>query len=334
MSEATQAITAAQAAADALAAALAAAPAATEAVTAANPPPKPLPSHKIQQRLQRNIITYMIRSRRKKPSRRIDCHLPLPSSPAEWNLHAAPMNVGESFDFGKFQSGSKITYEQFLHMRAIWIEHQGHEFFKNSTALRMVRRHQLRVQRCPDRQNFELTVSPMKIRRFMERLRKEQPDTPSQKPRFDTDKRGPYTTPVAQQTRFISPSTSDSSLATQESARTDTPEPISPITKDTKGLFSSASDEQIVNLALVLFLDRVTMEFARSAEWVIDRQAFQAKKKRKGYGARVRWASSSHFRWKNLGHYGAETVCTVSSIHEHPIAGVCSNGGVDKQLSA
>ena len=76
-----------------------------------------------------------------------------------------------------------------------------------------------------------------------------------------------------------------------ESARSDLPEPMSPISRNMVKEFPAADDEQIVNSALVLFLNAVVIHFVRKADWTLHRKAFRIgksdKKAKEGFEARV-----------------------------------------------
>ena len=63
---------------------------------------------------------------------------------------------------------------------------------------------------------------------------------------------------------------------------------LSPFSPEAAASFPSTKDEQIVNLALVLFLKAVTVHFVGSANWSIQRMAFHvADKEDKKFQARV-----------------------------------------------
>jgi hypothetical protein len=89
-----------------------------------------------------------------------------------------------------------------------------------------------------------------------------------------------------------------SSLAS-ESARSDFPESMSPISADMVKEFPAADDEQIVNSALVLFLNAVVIHFVRKADWTLHRKIFRIgksnKRNKEGFEARVDGFLRRHF---------------------------------------
>ena len=76
-----------------------------------------------------------------------------------------------------------------------------------------------------------------------------------------------------------------------ESARSDIPESMSPLSGDMLKDFPAADDEQIVNSALVDFLNAVIIHFVRKADWTLHRKIFRIgksdKNNKEGFEARV-----------------------------------------------
>jgi len=256
----------------------------------------------------------------------------LPRNPAQWNRRAMSEKVGRFlFDFDEFQSGSNVTYNQFLHLRAIWIERKAdilaedttrriwlrdeyytrarqllaswmdwrvylnsfqvpennlHTLFAANGAFWLVRNYQLKADKGPENSGMTPKVwmrSPIRTRGFLNRVR-ELNSTPSGRPRSQTNERDSHKTPLAQlKSLFFFDDGSPFGTT-----RTDIPESVSPITKDRRGEYPPTKDEQIVNRALVYFLEAVTMRHVENADWDIERMAFKlADKKDKGYEARV-----------------------------------------------
>jgi len=144
---------------------------------------------------------------------------------------------------------------------------------------------------CPEIENFTPKVVYRvadHTRSKLHKLREDVNKTPSRKPKIHSNEQDPFSTPAGQ----FSESTifdDDSPHFAQQSARTDVPESISPITKTTMKQYPSADDEEIVNAALVQFLSTVTMHFVPNAHWTHKRKAFQIgnKKDDNGFEARV-----------------------------------------------
>jgi hypothetical protein len=155
----------------------------------------------------------------------------------------------------------------------------------------LVRYHQERVRRYPENENFISKFSPVAHRtrsRFTSLLRKAI-DTPTPKSRIHTEEIDPFVTPLKQSLEAFSFSSDDSSPVPHQSTRTDVPDSASPVGKDIIAQHPPADDEQIVNVALVLLLNAVTMHFVPNADWTFHRKAFQIgdKKSGKGFEAKV-----------------------------------------------
>jgi hypothetical protein len=149
-----------------------------------------------------------------------------------------------------------------------------------------VRYLQVCVMECPEIENFTPKVVYRvadHTRSKLHKLREDVNETPSRKPKIHSNEQDPFSTPAGQ----FSESTifdDDSPHFAQQSARTDVPESISPITKTTMKQYPSADDEEIVNAALVQFLSTVTMHFVPNAHWTHKRKAFQIGNKKDDNG--------------------------------------------------
>jgi hypothetical protein len=121
--------------------------------------------------------------------------------------------------------------------------------------------------------------------------------TPTRKSTAHTKERNPFVTPpiqrvktpLIQRLKSLSLADDASSPVAQQSAKTDVPNSASPVGKDTMAQYPPANDEQIVNVALALLLNAVTMHFVPNTDWTFHRRAFQIgnKKSGKGFEARV-----------------------------------------------
>ncbi|KIX04749.1 uncharacterized protein Z518_05619 [Rhinocladiella mackenziei CBS 650.93] len=178
----------------------------------------------------------------------------LPSNPAQWNRCATSEKVGRFiFDFGKFQSGSNVTYTQFLHLRVIWIEHKAEILAKDTTRGIWLRDEYYTRAR-------QLLASWIDWRVYLDS--------------FQVPKNNLHTLFVANNAFWLT--------------RHHIPESISPITKDRRREYPPTNDEQTVNSALVDFLEALTIRHVENASWNIERKAFElGDKKDEGYEARV-----------------------------------------------
>lgn len=155
----------------------------------------------------------------------------------------------------------------------------------------LVRYLQASVLSYPQNEDFTPKFSPVAHRtrsKLIGPLRKVI-DTPTRKPNVRTEERDPFVTPLNQRLESLSFSDDDSSLVAQQSTGTDVPDSASPVSKDIMAQYPPANDEQIVNVALVLLLNAVTIHFVPNADWTLHRRAFQIgnKKSGKGFEARV-----------------------------------------------
>ncbi|KIX02801.1 uncharacterized protein Z518_08744 [Rhinocladiella mackenziei CBS 650.93] len=255
----------------------------------------------------------------------------LPKTPDKWEKQAKRhKSVGGSiFDLDHFASASKITYEQFLHLRVLWTGKRAKDFadedtrrtwlrdehyfeaihllasfppwklyldslespldlqiaFPNLGTFSLVRYLQVKLTKYPENENFTPKFSPIAHRtrsKFSDMLR-----TAAKSP-SRVVARNLFSTPVRNRLNSLPLSSDSLPSVAEQSARTDIPDSVPPISKDTKNQ-PSADDEQIVNVALVHFLNAVTMHFVPMADWSFERKSFQLgnKKNGKGYEARV-----------------------------------------------
>jgi hypothetical protein len=149
----------------------------------------------------------------------------------------------------------------------------------------------VRVRRYPENEDFTPKFSPVahRTRSKLTSLLRKVMNTPTRKPNVRTEERDLFVTPLKQRLESFSFSNDDSSPVAQQSTRTDVPDSASPVSKDIMAQYPPANDEQIVNVALVLLLNAVTMHFVPNADWTFHRRAFQIgnKKSGKGFEARV-----------------------------------------------
>jgi hypothetical protein len=158
--------------------------------------------------------------------------------------------------------------------------------FPDLGTISLVRYQQVKVTKYPDNEKFMPKFSPIAHRtrsKFNDLLRKAAKSPGRIVPR------NPFLTPIQKGLKSFSLSDDGLPPVAQQSARTDIPDSASPISNNTKSQYPSADDEQIVNVALVSFLNAVTIHFVPEADWSFERKAFQLgnKKNGKGYEARV-----------------------------------------------
>jgi hypothetical protein len=159
------------------------------------------------------------------------------------------------------------------------------EAFPDIGTFSLVRYHQARVEKYPENEDFIPKFSPVahRTRSKLPGLLQKVIDTPTRKPKVRTKEGDPFVTPLTQHLESFSFSDDESK------ARTDVPDSVSPVSKGTMAQYPPTNDEQIVNVALVLLLNAVTIHFILNADWTFHRKAFQIgnKKSGKGFEARV-----------------------------------------------
>lgn len=155
----------------------------------------------------------------------------------------------------------------------------------------LVRFNQLNTENCK-KEDFVPKVTPAAYRtrsKYMDRKRNllRTPGTPTHIRKAHSEIPDPFQTPVRGVEEMLL--SNGPSLYSQKSARSDIPEYISPITKETTVQFPASEDEQIVNMALVDFLNAVTRHFVTCADWTPHRKWFRVASEANGkaYEARV-----------------------------------------------
>ncbi|PKY07859.1 hypothetical protein P168DRAFT_300669 [Aspergillus campestris IBT 28561] len=250
--------------------------------------------------------------------------LTAPASAKEWSDAVVKHRLGgQSIHSAELASASKMGFNQFLLCRVLWHKHTEHRSLSTKLQIKdslkhagkmleelkswstyldsfqstkfipegtfaIPRKHQLEVETTKleaDPASFNTPIAARTRSKTQRSLNYEQ--TPSRKPR--SDNAATFRTPVAE-------TTSGDSLGVEEDDESTPPEeheptpfnPDTPIPPELVSvLFPPTIDEQIVNSALVTFLDAITLHFGLSSSWTLHRIPFTAVFKTAQFEART-----------------------------------------------
>ncbi|PYH38808.1 uncharacterized protein BO87DRAFT_350287 [Aspergillus neoniger CBS 115656] len=230
-----------------------------------------------------------------------DARKVIPQSPEEWLKEVKHLDLDKvTIHDAPLKSASRAEFEQFLLLRVVWKSYDSSKFlrrvdlsqalpdartrlkglgswtnYKNSFTgpvqqgtFALARHYQLQVTRTDQ---DSPTGSGVQFTPVAHRTRsKQQTGQPPAQPDFT---KSPPTNPDPNFDTALLDDESDSmSVVSSPLVRT----PWSPIRPEDEFLYPPTKDEQIVNTALLTFLDSLTLHFDLSVGWSIHRMAFKA----------------------------------------------------------
>lgn len=238
----------------------------------------------------------------------------LPKNISEWKEQVAKMGLtGQTIHGAKPASASKSEYQDYLLLRVLWVEHtigdlnkllpgmdacieKANKMLKgyhswgaycrgfdggsiNEGTFAVARHYQLEVCKTDDSAEPDALVTPI-ARRTRAQLQEDMAEMNIGTP---TRSSGFASSMEAQDLGLV--------MDDFDTPHNYTPSPFCPISPAPKGLASvlypPSLDEQIVNCALVIFLNALTIHFDIDSNWTLHRKAFKAVFDGSSFEARV-----------------------------------------------
>ncbi|KAK2812588.1 hypothetical protein FQN50_001232 [Emmonsiellopsis sp. PD_5] len=251
----------------------------------------------------------------------------LPSTVKEWEAAMAKMSLtGQTIHGAELTSASKFEYKHFLLLRALWVTPPRKDLSKTLPGINewiskadtmlegykswntycqgftlpnikegnfaVARHYQLEVTKTEDRTNLQSFETPIAHRTrartgLAEKFTDMHLETRSKSNNISQTRNDDFgfddllTTP--EKTIFETP--------TPKALTPTTPSPFqekSPIPKELENvIYPPTKDEQIMNCALVIFLNALMIPFALTNNWTLHRKSFKVEFKEAGYEART-----------------------------------------------
>ncbi|KAK2805795.1 hypothetical protein FQN50_006071 [Emmonsiellopsis sp. PD_5] len=244
----------------------------------------------------------------------------LPRDVKSWEAAMATMGLTDQTIHGEeLASGSKIGYKQFLLLQVLWLSHhvdslpkmlpginkwisEAHKMLKNYQSwetycqgfrlpgieegnFAVARHYQLEVTRTKDETDQLTLTTPIahrtraRVKEVGGKLAEAHLETPSK------------STNISEALDIEDLGLDDPFAIPPETPIRETPSPFREITPAPKELenvlYPPSKDEQIVNCALVIFLNALTIHFKLTNNWTLHRKAFKAKFEEASFEARI-----------------------------------------------
>ncbi|RAL00861.1 uncharacterized protein BO80DRAFT_425257 [Aspergillus ibericus CBS 121593] len=245
----------------------------------------------------------------------------IPSNQEEWENFVKRRNLkGKTVHAAELASGSKIGYDQYLLLRVLWVDHRSNLSLPEEISKLLPKAAEM-LAGCESwkkyRGSFGKTENPegsfAVARHYQqmaadsrEKIRPNSFDTPVARrtrshyskgaPDISTLQLNPPKTPPGKQTKLPETpvlSTSDDDWIADDDESSPQVSPITPATQVPeelqKMMYPPTKDEQIMNIALVIFLNALTIHFTdcKSCVWTLHRKGFHANFTQASFEART-----------------------------------------------
>ncbi|KAK2793826.1 hypothetical protein FQN50_009973 [Emmonsiellopsis sp. PD_5] len=232
----------------------------------------------------------------------VDSSTPVPDSPREWQAQVDLLGLStQTIHSIQLKSASRGSREQFLLLRVLWKDHTSSEFLRffnlnqwlpvakdklgNLSSWRKyyqsftspipegtfapARHYQLEVSKTEQRDFGSGVVFTPKV--HLTRSRTQAAQLPIRQPDFTS------TTPLRKPNQaFETPCVDDEADTSPLGFSASPPSHWSTINPDDEFMYPPTKDEQIVNTALLVFLDSITLHFDLPVSWSLHRMALTA----------------------------------------------------------
>ncbi|KNG91727.1 hypothetical protein ANOM_000217 [Aspergillus nomiae NRRL 13137] len=201
----------------------------------------------------------------------------------------------------------------------------------------VARQYQLEVTDTQDDTDLQTFVTPIAHRTCARARERDNPtaddhmETPSKSTNIRLE--DPFVSPKTPAQETSVQDTPVQKISAQETPVHETPSPFQPITPGPKELenvlYPPTKDEQIVNCALILFLNALTMHFNLTHKRTLHRKAFKANFEKASFEARIDGYLDDRREKQKLCR--GETCQTIKEVDSYPNAGGRPNGFLDKK---